>query len=227
MKKNRVIYVIIAIIIIAGTINTFLNKFVFSLAYDSSTRLDIYVGKEYKEDEIKAIAKESLGTDKVLVQEIETFGDRVAILAKDISEDQQKDIVSKIAEKYDVEIKDENAVTTHVPHYDGRDLIRRYVFPIALSAILIIIYVAVRFKKLGAIKMISRTIAWSIIVELLYISIISLARIPVSFYTMPLGLILEILTLIILMHNFERELAVYKKENKKKRKTIEGKEESK
>lgn len=215
MKRNRVVYVIVAIIIIAGVINTYLNKFAFSLAYDSSERMDVYIGKDYDTNEIKGLVQEVLGTDEILVQEVETFNDMAAITARTISDEQKQSIVDKLNEKYETEIKLEEVAVTKIPHYDGTDLLNRYVVPMAISAVIITVYVAIRYKKLGMLKISTRTILWSIIIELLYVSIISLARIPVSFYTIPLGIVIEIITLISLMNTFEKELESKKIEERK------------
>lgn len=214
MKKNRLVYVIIAIVIIAGVINTYLNRFVFSLAYDTSAKIDIYIGKDYNLDEVEDIVEESLGTKDIIVQKVEYFNDMISITARSISEEQKQNIVNKLNEKYTTEIKAEEVEIEIMPHYDGRDLLDRYIAPMGIAAIIVLIYMAIRYFKLGVIKVIVRTISWSIIIELLYISIISLARIPVSFYTIPLGIVIEILTLTVLANKLEKELKE-KKLNKK------------
>lgn len=220
MKKNRLVYVIIAIVIIAGVINTYLNKFVFSLAYDTSTKMDIYIGKDYNIDEIEDIVEENLGTKEVIVQKVEYFNDMISIIARTITEEQKQNIVNKLNEKYTVEIKAEEVQIETIPHYDGRDLLERYILPMGIAAIIVIVYMSIRYFKLGVIKIIARTISWSIIIELLYVSIISLARIPVSFYTIPLGIVIEILTLTVLANKLEKEL-----KDKKLKKKVEEHEE--
>lgn len=221
MKKNRLVYVIIAIVIIAGVINTYLNKFTFSLAYDSSVRIDVYIGKDYNTEEIKNIAKEVMGDEEVLIQEVETFNDMVAITVREISDEQKQSILDKINEKYETEITVDEISLTNIPHYDGKHVLNIYILPMAIAAVAIILYISVRYHKLGAVKMSARTILWSIIVELLYVSIISLVRIPVSFYTIPLGIVIEIILLIILANKFEQELETKKAESKKESKEIE------
>jgi len=221
MKKNRLVYVIVAIIIIAGVINTYLNKFTFSLAYDSSVRMDVYIGKDYDTEEVRNLVKETIGTNDIIIQKVETFNDMVAITARELSEEQKKNIIDKINEKYETEITLDEVSVTNIPHYDGTDLLNRYMLPMVISAIVIVIYIAIRYNKLGIVKIPVRTILWSIIVELLYVSIISLARIPVSFYTIPLGIIIEIIVLIALVNVFEKELENKKAEEKKVSKEVE------
>ena len=220
MKKNRLVYVIIAIVIIAGVINTYLNRFVFSLAYDTSAKMNIDIGKVYNIDEIEDIVEENLGTKEVIVQKVEYFNDMISITARTITEEQKQNIVNKLNEKYTVEIKAEEVQIEAIPHYDGRDLLDRYILPMGIAAIIVIVYMSIRYFKLGVIKIIARTISWSIIIELLYISIISLARIPVSFYTIPLGIVIEVLTLTALANKLEKEL-----KDKKLKKKVEEHEE--
>lgn len=183
--------------------------------------MDVYIGKDYDTEEVRNLVKETVGTNDVIIQKVETFNDMVAITARELSEEQKKNIIDKINEKYETEITLDEVSVTNIPHYDGTDLLNRYVLPMVISAIVILIYIAIRYNKLGIVKMPIRTILWSIIVELLYVSIISLARIPVSFYTIPLGIVIEIIVLIALVNVFEKELEDKKAEEKKVSKEIE------
>ena len=71
--KNKILYIIMAIIIIAGIVVGCTAKFKFSLAYDDSNRIEVYIGKDYTKADVESIAKEVFGTDDVLVQKIEFF----------------------------------------------------------------------------------------------------------------------------------------------------------
>ena len=123
-------------------------------------------------------------------------------------------LLNEVRKEFCIMCETEEVEIEIMPHYDGRDLLDRYIAPMGIAAIIVLIYMAIRYFKLGVIKVIVRTISWSIIIELLYISIISLARIPVSFYTIPLGIVIEILTLTVLANKLEKELKE-KKLNKK------------
>ena len=88
-----------------------------------------------------------------------------------------------------------------------------YVWPIAISAVLIIAYEAIRFRKLGVVKVVAKLIIWPIVIEALYLSVLAIARIPISYYTLPLGIILAVLTLTVIAYKNEKRLIEY---NRKK-----------
>ena len=79
-----------------------------------------------------------------------------------------------------------------------------YVWPIAISAALIIVYEAIRFRKLGVVKVVAKLIIWPIVIEALYLSVLAIARIPISYYTLPLGIILAVLTLTVIAYKNDK-----------------------
>lgn len=94
-----------------------------------------------------------------------------------------------------------------------------YVWPIVISAALIIVYEAIRFRKLGVVKVVAKLIIWPIVIEALYLSVLAITRIPISYYTLPLGIILAVLTLTVITYKNEKKLVEH---NRKKN---NGKEE--
>ena len=194
--KNKILYIIMAIIIIAGIVVGCTAKFKFSLAYDDSNRIEVYIGK-----------------DDVLVQKIEFFNDSVAITVRESNDDQLNNLVTKINEKYETSLTKDDLTVVEIPHYRGRDLMANYVWPIAISAVLIIAYEAIRFRKLGVVKVVAKLIIWPIVIEALYLSVLAIARIPISYYTLPLGIILAVLTLTVIAYKNEKRLIEY---NRKK-----------
>ena len=97
--KNKILYIIMAIIIIAGIVVGCTAKFKFSLAYDDSNRIEVYIGKDYTKSDVESIAKEVFGTDDVLVQKIEFFNDSVAITVRESNDDQLNNLVDLINPK--------------------------------------------------------------------------------------------------------------------------------
>lgn len=214
--KNKILYIIMAIIIIAGIVVGCTAKFKFSLAYDDSNRIEVYIGKDYTKADVESIAKEVFGTDDVLVQKIEFFNDSVAITVRESNDDQLNNLVTKINEKYEkyeTSLTKDDLTVVEIPHYRGRDLMANYVWPIAISAALIIVYEAIRFRKLGVVKVVAKLIIWPIVIEALYLSVLAIARIPISYYTLPLGIILAVLTLTVIAYKNEKRLIEY---NRKK-----------
>ena len=212
--KNKILYILIATIIIAGIVVGCTAKFKFSLAYDDSNRIEVYIGKDYTKADVESIAKEVFGTNDVLIQKIEFFNDSVAITVRESNDEQLNNLVTKINEKYETSLTKDDLTVVEIPHYRGRDLMANYVWPIAISAALIIVYEAIRFRKLGVIKTVLKLVIWPVIIEALYLSILAITRIPISYYTLPLGIIIAVLTLTVITYKNEKNLVEYKRKNR-------------
>lgn len=212
--KNKLLYILIAIVIIAGILVGCTAKFKFSLAYDDSVRVEMYIGKDYTKADVEAIAKEAFGTKEVLIQKIEFFNDSVAITVRESNDEKLNNLVAKVNEKYGTTLAKEDLTVVDVPHYRGRDIMSNYIVPIAISAVLIIVYSIIRFRKLELAKVVAKLVIWPIIVEALYLSILAIARIPISYYTLPLGIILAVITLTIITYKNEKKLVEYNRKQK-------------
>lgn len=212
--KNKILYILIAIIIIAGIVVGCTAKFKFSLAYDDSNRIEVYIGKEYTKNDIKAIAEEVFGTKDVLIQKVEFFNDTVTITVRNYNDDQLNNLATKINEKYGTSLTKDNLTVVQIPHYRGRDIMANYLLPIGISAVIIIAYEAIRFRKLGVIKTVLKLVIWPVIIEALYLSILAITRIPISYYTLPLGIIIAVLTLTVITYKNEKSLVEYKRKNR-------------
>jgi hypothetical protein len=212
--KNKLLYILIAIVIIAGIVVGYTAKFKFSLAYDDSIRVEMYIGKDYTKADVEAIAKEAFGTKEVLIQKIEFFNDSVAITVRESNDEKLNNLVAKVNEKYGTTLAKEDLTVVDVPHYRGRDIMSNYIVPIVISAVLIIVYSIIRFRKIELAKVVAKLLIWPIIVEALYLSILAIARIPISYYTLPLGIILAVLTLTIITYKNEKKLVEYNRKQK-------------
>lgn len=212
--KNKLLYILIAIVIIAGIVVGYTAKFKFSLAYDDSIRVEMYIGKDYTKADVEAIAKEAFGTKEVLIQKIEFFNDSVAITVRESNDEKLNNLVAKVNEKYGTTLAKEDLTVVDVPHYRGRDIMSNYIVPIVISAVLIIVYSIIRFRKIELAKVVAKLLIWPIIVEALYLSILAIARIPISYYTLPLGIILAVITLTIITYKNEKKLVEYNRKQK-------------
>ena len=212
--KNKLLYILIAIVIIAGIVVGYTAKFKFSLEYDDSIRVEMYIGKDYTKADVEAIAKEAFGTKEVLIQKIEFFNDSVAITVRESNDEKLNNLVAKVNEKYGTTLAKEDLTVVDVPHYRGRDIMSNYIVPIAISAVLIIVYSIIRFRKIELAKVVAKLLIWPIIVEALYLSILAIARIPISYYTLPLGIMLAVITLTIITYKNEKKLVEYTRKQK-------------
>ena len=156
-QKTKIVALLVAIIMIVGLIVTLTVGFNFDLKYQQAKKLQLYLEKDFEIADIKQITSEVLPNEKVMLQKVEVFEDTVSIIAKEISEEQRNNLVNKINEKYELELKADQIEITTIPHTRGRDIIKPYITPFLIATILILVYMAVRYYKLGMIKTILKT----------------------------------------------------------------------
>lgn len=211
--------IIVACIIIAGTIITFTLGLNFGLIYSANKQVTISIGKEFNTDDIKNIVKEVTNKDNMIIEKVEIYKDIVSIKLDNITDEELEQINAKINEKYEIENNVDNLVIIENANVRGKDLIKPYIYPVALSIVLITIYLAaymlVKAKmgyKLNILQKVSEFIISIVIVEALFLSLIAIVRIPVNRLTIPIGLVLYVITTVIYMNRLENK---YKKiENK-------------
>ena len=203
--KTKIIACIVAIIIIAGMIITFTIGLNFELKYQNTKRVQLLIGKEFEIVDIKQMTDEVFQNQEVIIQKARELEDVVSITAKDITDDQINQLKTKINEKYGTEITNtENEVVT-IPHMKGRDIIKPYILPFIIATIIILIYIAIKYHKLGILKTVLKSIFWIIITQIILLSLIAITRIPIGKLTIPMVLIVYILTLIGITNNLEKK----------------------
>ncbi len=218
-NKNIIIGILIAIIIIAGIAVTLTIGLNFDLKYQETKQIQLNLGTEFNIDDIKQITNEVLPGQNVMIQKVEVFEDAVSIVSNNITDEQKQSIIEKINEKYETaEIEADTIEIETIPHTRGRDILKPYIAPFALATFIILVYMAFRYKKIGSIKTIFKTLGIIILMQLVLFSIIAIARIPVGRVTIPLALGVYLLTLIGITTNFEKELKTKVSEEEKKNK---------
>ncbi|OKZ57715.1 MAG: hypothetical protein BHV99_00430 [Clostridium sp. 26_21] len=211
MKKRNVIILAIAmIIIIAGVIVTFTIGFNKQLRYQESQKIDIYVASEVDVKKIKDIANEVLGRNN-MVQTIEIYQDMVTIRAKSISDEQKDTIVNKVKENYEFEQTAENTEISNIPATRIRDILKKYILPMSLSFVIILVYMTVRYHEKGMLKVMLQTIVFPAICEIILCCLIAITRMPVGVYTPTLILIVYLASITYTVIRIENQPDVAKK----------------
>ena len=210
MKK--VIYAILICIIIAGIVIIATMGLNADIIYSKNVELDVYIGQTTNIKDIKNIVKEVFPGERVIVQEIELFQDMVSIkLADTRSEDELKskaeELNNKINEKYGLENNVENISTIHSPKIRLRDIISPYIWPMGICTAIIFIYAMIRYRKLGAFRTLGKYIVGVFGIELLYLSLIAITRLPINQLVIPIGLLLYTLAIIVVTVKRENKLA--------------------
>lgn len=216
MKK--LIYAILACIIIAGVVITLTIGLKVDLIYSKNAEIDIYVEKVVNIEEIRAIVKEVFPNEKVMVNQIELFEDMVAITVTDRADENLKDQIeqlkTKINEKYGSDIETADITIIHNPKVKLSSIIKPYIAPIAISAVIILVYVIVRYRKLGIIKTALSYLLYTGAVQAVFFGVLAISRFPINRFVVPVVLMLYIITITALSFKNEKKLENMKVEEK-------------
>ena len=210
MKK--VLYAILICIIIAGIVVVATIGLRANIIYSKNVQLDVYIGQNFNREDIETIVAEVFPNERTLVQEIEMFGDMVSITLPDTRSEEElnskvEELNTKINEKYGIENEADSITITHNPKIKLSSLVFPYLLPIGISMAIILVYVAVRYKKLGIVKTIARYVLTIGIAELLLLSIIAITRFPVDRTIIPVALLLLVIVLVVLGFSSEKRLS--------------------
>lgn len=205
-KKTKILIAVISLIIILGGIVVAIKGFNFDLGFAQMKKVEFYIKKEFNEDDIKQITSEVLGNQKVSIQKVEIYGDTLGILAEEITEEQKEQLVQKINEKYELEIKAEDVQIQNVPHAKGKDILKPYILPFSISTVIILIYMAVRYNKLGVMKTVLKLIGSVVASQAVLFSLFAICRIPVGILTIPMVIVVYLFVLLGITYTFEKEL---------------------
>ena len=201
MKK--IIYAILILIIIAGIIIIPTIGLRADIIYSENVEIDVYVGKTFDRKDIESIVSEVFPDERVIIQEIEMFNDMFSLTLQDNrSEDELntkiEELNNKINEKYGTENKVEDITVTHNSRIRLSDILIPYAVTIGISVVVILIFVGVRYRKLGVIRTLITYLLSIGASELLLLSIIAITRFPINRLVIPVGLVLFVIVVTIL-----------------------------
>lgn len=210
MKK--VIYAILICIIIAGIIVIATVGLNVDIIYSRNVELDIYLGKTFERADMQSLVNGVFSNERVIIQEIELFGDMCSITLKDNRSEEElnnkiTELTTKINEKYELELDTEDVDVIHNPKIRISSIVIPYAVTLGISLVIILAFVGIRYKKLGVVKTIVSYILSIAGAELLLLSIIAITRIPVNRMIIPLGLLLLVIVITILGLKNEKNLS--------------------
>ncbi len=214
--KNKLIYIISMVIIVIGVICTALWRFNYGINYADGKRITIYIGKEYNMDDIKQLIKDNLGNQAGIYQEVETFKDTVSVRVKEITDEQVDALNAAVKEKY--ELTDETVVSySGVPHERLKDIVKPYIFPLAICTIAVWFVMAVALFAVKAENIVLKLImafANLVLAEAVYVSIFAITRIPVNEFFI-IGILAVYILTIVCSFKVDVEIGKDKKSKKK------------
>ena len=201
--RNKILYILVCLIIIAGIVTWKNNGFNLELQYSTRDQINISNNTSIKKEDIEQITKEVLGDTRYFIQEVKMFGNSISIVADKITDEQKNQIVEKFNEKYETDIEAEDIETVAIPFTRVKDVIKPYILPGITTLAIIVVYALIRFKTLGWKNILSKLVIIPVLAELLLYSII--ARIPFGRVTIACGIGLYVIIIAILTNKFENE----------------------
>lgn len=221
--KKKLLYTILVCIIIAGAIIIGTMGLKADIVYSKNVKIAVYLGKQYNTEEIRQMAKEVFETDRVLVQQVEYYGDMFTLtISQDVEDIDGKveKLNNQLNEKYGLENKKEDIEVTYQPKIKLSSILMPYLLPLAISMIVILVYVLIRFRKIGIFKTLGLYILTVLATEAVYLSILAIARIPINRLVTPIGLAIYVIAITVVTAMQEKKLASYREtEGKKKNKS--------
>ena len=186
-KKQNILRIVLISVMIIGILVTIFLGLNLGNEYGQSSYLEISLGKDFNSNDVKSICEEVLG-QKVTVQKIEIFETSVIVKAKNIDEEKIEELLNKINEKYETEITKDGISIGEIPNYSAIDIAKPYVVPVLISAVLIVAYIGVRYRKNDVIKLILEYVGELVITFVLLLSAYAIFRIPVNHFAMPIAI---------------------------------------
>lgn len=203
-KKAILIVAILLIVIISGIIITFTKGVNYNLSYGQNTTIAAYINTQIDLNEIRDIVTEVFGRDNS-IRKVDDLNNYLLITVKSANDEQIDTFVTKINEKYNLEITKDNLNISNNAKVGISDLVYPYIIPVLISSAIILIYFIVRYRKLGIPRVIISSILTVIGVQLIYLSAYAITRIPVNELTMSISMILFILSFILLIEKYEKD----------------------
>lgn len=177
-STNKVLYIVIAIIIVIGAIICGVKGFNVELLYSSRQQIILSNNTEIDAVKIGEISRQILENKDVEVQKLSKFGNAVEIISTEITNEEKENIIKKVNEEYGSDISNDDIDIISIPNTRIRDVLKPYILPGIITFVVILLYFMIMYNKIGLNKVLLKGIFIPIIAQLLYYSIIVITRIP-------------------------------------------------
>lgn len=179
--------------------------------YNIKQNITISIGKEYNVEDIKSIAKEVFEKEDVKVEKSSEDENYVVIESELISEKTLETLNNKINEKYELQNTTSSIGASQIitANEIGRvrltDMAKQYIIYISIATILVLIYFAIRFRKLGVSKVLIKSVLLLAFSEIFYMAIIAVTRYPIDKPVIIAAIAIYLIVLTYLNKNFMAE----------------------
>lgn len=204
MKK--VVSILLICLLIAGIILISTMGFNVGLKYSENTQIAINIGKKFDVRDVKAIASEVFGKQRVIVQKVELYEDMVQITVKDATEEQISELNTKINEKFEIENEVDSVEITKNSNVRLRTIIKPYIVPIIIISLITIVYAMIVYRKLGVWSVFYKTLMSIVAPQAILSSVYAVTRLPINRGTAIVAVIVYIASIILPMAYFSKNI---------------------
>ncbi len=204
--SKKIILLGIVLLIIAGIVVVSLKGVKVSLNLQQHEEVNVYIGKPVELKEVKNICKEVFGNKYFMVIDVDTFNDAYSINVESLTNEEKQALLTKINEKFGVKLVETDISIKTLSNIRIRDIVKPYIKPVIISAILMAVYMVIRFRKENAIKLLGKIFGIIVVTEAMIFSIIAIARIPLSALMINAMAVIAIVELCLYINKLEKKI---------------------
>ena len=213
--SKKILLLGIILLIIAGIVVVALKGVKVSLVSQQHEEINIYVGKPTSLNDMNDVCKEVFADKQVIVKNLDIFPDAYSINVESVTNEEKDALISKVNEKFGVELTLEDISEKTVSNIRIRDIIKPYIKPVIISVILIAIYLVIRFRKENIWKLLAKVFGGIILTEAVIFSLVAVLRVPLSATIINIMAVIATVELCIYINKLEKNVFGVKEEKYK------------
>lgn len=155
IKNKNIIFAIAFLVVLAGIIYGIVTSYKFDIDFKGGTRIQVDLNDTYVTNDIVDVVKSVTG-EVPEIQSTSSGNNSVSITTQVIGEDVADSVVTALNEKYP---NMGEATIKNVQASYGKELLNSSITAVVVSIILMLIYVAIRFRTLGWTGAVSAVLA--------------------------------------------------------------------
>lgn len=181
--------------------------------YAIKQKITISIGTEYTVEDIQAIANEVFAKENMNVEKLAEDETYVTIETGIVSEDELEALNNKINEKYGL-TNDLSSISVSqvieskdIPRVRLTDMAKQYIVYTLIATVIVVVYLVIRFRKLGVLSVLMNTIFTVVFAEILYMAIIAITRFPIDKLVIMAAFAIYLIVLTYLNQKYMKQVA--------------------
>ena len=203
--NKKVVILGLSLLILAGIVVVLFRGFNVNFLLEQHEVIEFVIGKDFEMKDVKDICNEVFGDKKVVLRTVEVFNDAVSINVESITNEEKENLVTKLNTKFGTTKTVDEVTIETVSNVRMRDWLKPYIQPITISGLIILAYIAVKFREENLVKLLAKIIVIVAVTMLSILSILAIFRVPMSpIYIMGLTAI-GLIELMMYINSYEKK----------------------